>query len=105
MSLSDPLPYANEVHEEGAWEGTQGRLASLLHRADRFVRNAVPYDRNKNSGTSAATELVMEAMVILNAVSLRASFSILFGRGYILPPPGHSFLFQPEPKQMLLERD
>ncbi|EGO56259.1 hypothetical protein NEUTE1DRAFT_101533 [Neurospora tetrasperma FGSC 2508] len=36
---------------------------------------------------------------------LRASFSILFGRGSILPPQGHSFLFQPEPKQMLLERD
>ncbi|KAK3491046.1 uncharacterized protein B0T23DRAFT_318481 [Neurospora hispaniola] len=51
----------------------------------RFVRIAVTYDRNKNSRTSAATELVMEAMVILNA--------------------GHSFLFQPEPKHMLLERD
>ncbi|KHE80697.1 hypothetical protein GE21DRAFT_1217676 [Neurospora crassa] len=73
----------------------------------RFVRIAVTYDRNKNSGTgSAASELVMEAMVILNAVSCApASFSILFGRGSILPPRGHSFLFQPEPKQMLLERD
>lgn len=43
VSLSDPLPYPNEVHEEGAWEGKQRRLGFLVHRAERYVNasNAV----------------------------------------------------------------
>ncbi|KAL0471053.1 hypothetical protein QR685DRAFT_442103 [Neurospora intermedia] len=59
------------------------------------------YDRNKNSGTSAATELVMEARVILNARIIQHSFRSWFHSS----SQGHSFLFQPEPKQFLLERD